>query len=231
MVTALKVAVELQAINGLDEDNVVNNWSIIAATGWDPAADLLEISGPLDNFYDGFSGTLSNSLARGAASIEMKFYDVTAHLDGSPHGSPVATDLGSLTGAAASPTDMPSEVAFVVTLRGDGAAEAAVSAPDGPDGGTALDRPKQRRTGRLYFGPWTIVDLTTLGRPSATLRTGMRNSMATLQTALAANGHSVAVWSRKNASFYELVSVETDDAWDTQRRRGVAPTSRESLAV
>ena len=40
-----------------------------------------------------------------------------------------------------------------------------------------------------------------------------------------------SVWSRTDATLHNVVSVECDDAFDTQRRRGVDPLVRNSLAT
>lgn len=224
--------VTLQASSGLMEDACVNQWVFFHATDQPAPGDTLDLSGPLNTFYNAIGGNLANSLARTAGGILYKFFDITAHLDGSPHGSPIATDTGQLLTAAISPTDLPSEVALCMTLRGLGWDGAPVEAVDGSDAGVEPDRPRQRHSGRLYFGPLNDTVKAAGGqRPSTATLTSIRDAYVTMKNSVAAAGYSPSVWSRKDAVTRRVVAVQTDNAYDIQRRRGVAPTARATTLV
>lgn len=81
-----------------------------------------------------------------------------------------------------------------------------------------------RRRGRIYIGPFNAVGGS---RPDSTLRDmvlDMGEEFAGIGTA--AN----TTWkmkSRLNNAYYTIERIGCDDAWDTQRSRGLAPSLRE----
>src|SRR3954470_4469220 len=87
-----------------------------------------------------------------------------------------------------------------------------------------------RRRGRIYLGP--LTDTATQGnRPNGTLRSKVLDLGAGIaQVGLASN----VTWMMKSQtdnSYHKIEVVSVDDAWDIQRRRGLAPTTRESRDV
>lgn len=82
-----------------------------------------------------------------------------------------------------------------------------------------------RRRGRIYLGPLRQTDVQD-NRPQATLIT---DSLA-LGQALAQIGFASdttwVMYSRTDQQTAKIESIWVDDAWDTQRRRGLAPTAR-----
>ena len=66
--------------------------------------DFSNITTAFSNFFantpspDAFSvgSMMANNLSRVAAASTMQFYDVTTHLSGLPHGSPVSTNTWTL---------------------------------------------------------------------------------------------------------------------------------------
>jgi hypothetical protein len=237
--------VTLIAASGLAEDDVVNTFAFITPGGFDPVADIDDIALPLNSFYNGANASgnsitsqLGPSRSRAAGGMKVDLYDIDGHLDGSPHGSPVATtsfpideivDLGEL-----AERSLPEEVALAISLRANGWEEAAVEQSDGGDAGAALDRPRQRRTGKLYIGPFIVAVVRsglTVARPSTELITDLLDASERLFDQASVNSCIWSVWSRTDATLRSLTDVQVDDAFDTQRRRGVDAAARTTRAL
>lgn len=222
--------------SGFSEDAVVNTFAVSAPGFVGDNTDLGEVTIPLAQFYTRADGLgqkvgswLGHGLSRTAGACQIKLFDITAHLNGSPHGSPFATDFFTLP-APGVDTTLPEEVALAITTRADGWQEAAVELPDGPDAGSEVDRIRQRLSGRIYVGPLTgqafESDAGFKARPKTALRDTLLNSLHRTTAELAANGHALIVWSRKNAGWSPVSHLQVDNAFDTQRRRGPDPTVR-----
>lgn len=231
--------VELAHISGLAEDKCANTFAIETPPAWDPVANIDDIRTPLINFYNSGANSiashLSPGISRAADATVIKVYDLAGHLDGSPHGSPVASGTFTL-GPSGNGNALPEEVAAVLTLRAEGWAEALVETPDGADPGSAVDRPRQRRSGRLFIGPLNLAAITTVAgkaRPTSFLRDTMNERAQNLQLELfaALTPGYLCVWSRQDGVFRRVTHAQVDDAWDTQRRRGVAQTLRTTVAT
>lgn len=235
--------VNLPHISGFAEDTVVNNFAVKTAAGWtgDPFDELGEVTIPLAQIYTAANGLgdkvgshIGTGISRVAGACTIKLYDLTGHLDGSPHGSPMIQDTFTMPGPGTD-TTLPEEVALALTLRASGWAEAAVEVPDGPDAGPEVDRPRARHTGKIYFGPFT-TDSLVLGtgekaRPTLGTRTVILDAVERENDNLLASGHTLCVWSRKFAGLVPITDIQIDDAWDTQRRRGPDPTVRTTRNV
>lgn len=201
-----------------------------------------EISTALAAFYTA-TGTdqvnplsyyLGNKLSRAADACRVRLFNVSSSLDGSAHGPSYFEDTFTL-GAPSASNCLPPEVALVATIYGAGresvSPEVADNAdPSGFDDADSLrDRPMQRRTGRIYLGPFTLnaFDGATAG-PNDDVRQDLAYAFRNLQNALEARStgpYMLSVWSRKNQSIYNAYSVSVDNAFDTQRRRGFKPTA------
>jgi hypothetical protein len=84
----------------------------------------------------------------------------------------------------------------------------------------------------MFIGPLNSSAASNDGhRPFQTYLTDLRNAANVMRDAWNANGITWCVWSRQNAALVPVTHVQTDDAWDTQRRRGLAPTTRVTLQV
>lgn len=235
--------IELPRTSGLVEDQVVNTFTI------GQASSLLQSEA--DAVATAFATFFNNVPTGGLAALRdllspeivrnvnvpVKFYDITGKLNGVANvGSPIRTagfGIGPQAGASAG---LPGEVACVLTLNGQGRADAPVEAPDGADADDLPDRPKQRRTGRIYFGPLAVNTLSVvdgLVRPGSNIRDTLRLAAADLETNIEAAlpGSQWSVWSRKDAALYPIESVSTDNAFDTMRSRGPAATARGVTAV
>lgn len=153
-------------------------------------------------------------------------------------GSPIATDTWAIFSPAAGGISLPSEVACCLSMNAD-LTNVPEEAPDDPDADIAPERPASRRRGRLYIGPLQAQanDGATPARPSAEFQTHLRNFGNKLAnptnpilTAVAAELVVKSASGFAGASF-PVIRVSTDNAWDTQRRRGRRATNRTFLAV
>lgn len=180
--------------------------------------------------------TMSPSRSRAANACTVKTYDITGHLDGSDHGSPTGTSTFTLP-ASTSTIGLPDESALVIRLESEGRAAAQVETADGADPGSLPDRPKQRHTGRVFFGPLngdSELQTTVDGhlRPSAAMTLRARQAMEGLALDLAANASYVlGIWSRVDAVVRDAWYIVTDNAYDTQRRRGPGATILDRLLI
>jgi hypothetical protein len=137
--------------------------------------------------------------------MEMRFYD----MDSAPPRVPLDPPSGTysrITGSGA----LPSEVALCMSFQG-----AVV-------GGTN----RARRRGRIYFGPLDVASSNGDGVPTDALRNTLVGAGARLTVDSQLTN---AVWSVYSPTDDALVHVDNgwvDNAFDTQRRRGEAPTVR-----
>lgn len=230
--------VTIPSVTNIPRDSSVSGFAIhVEAPGFDPVANVGEISMPLAAFYNGVQANggrvaqwLSGSASRTAQACDIKLYDITGKLGGQAHGSPVSEDSFTL-GASAQLDPLPDEVSFVTTLHAFGAGAQPVEAADGSDAGSLVDRPRQRYTGRMYL-PFLsrscIAANVAPARPTPDLGGTLRQAYQKLSDDLNNGGilATLCVWSRKDSVMRGVEFVSTDDAFDTQRRRGVRPTAR-----
>lgn len=91
--------------------------------------------------------------------------------------------------------------------------------------------PGPRNRGRIYLGPLTSQALETPAGAAPRVQTSLRTKIVDRATDMATNPSlecTWVLWSRANAATYQIVGGWVDDAFDTQRRRGAAPSSRTS---
>jgi len=238
------MAAELQLATNIAADRIVNTFCVVGDTG-----ELLEnaqaVADAITDHYSDAPATpgistineyLSDDLVRGSAVNAIKMYDIDDHLDGSPHGSPIWENTWILPTIGMGGTSLPHEVAVKCRLEAFGRAAAPVETPDGPDAGTAVDRPQQRLTGGVYYGPLQSVAVTQadgFARPAPTFRMVVVNAIKDINADLDAlpTIAYLGVWSRKNANVHKVEFAKVDDAFDTQRRRGIKPSTATSLDV
>ncbi len=89
-----------------------------------------------------------------------------------------------------------------------------------------VDASTPRRRGRIYVGP-----ISGNNTNSADVFAGLRNDILTFGQALASAGSAGnATWklySRADNGYFKIESIWVDNAWDTQRRRGLKATVRQ----
>lgn len=251
------VEMVLPSATGIPKDDVVNDWVWEMPDAWDPVANHGDITLPTFAIYNttptsqphAIGWYISGQISR-STNMQAKVYEITGHLDGSPHGSPVAIDTGTLVAEGSGAYDMPSEVAAVLTLRGLGFDTALVEGPTAtlptdaraqrlgaPATHTGKTRPRQRHSGRIYFGPLNtnVIDVVTFGghRPRISSEFRAVCTQAVKDNYLSASGGAgrLKVWSRRLVDVRSVVQVEMDDAFDVQRRRGISASARTVLAV
>lgn len=178
------------------------------------------------------SAYVGRSGDRSANVCSWAVYDIASHLDGSPHGSPIAG--GSFTlGASAGVGPVPDGAAAAVSWRADYGADVEFAGPRGEGlGGT---RPRARDRNRCYFGP---LDALSLGVDPGTGRTKFvppfTNDIVLAVQAFAgplgAPGWVLRAWSRKNKSTKPVTLIWFDDRPDYQRRRSDQSTQRVTVA-
>ena len=217
----------------MGEDNAVNTFAI--NQGGAGLTDLGFADAIID-FYNtvhategrSVAGFLSDHVSRVPLAATVKLYEINGAL---PMGSPRFVKPWTVGVKNNSTwTSMPSEVAFAVTLEAAGRSEAAVESAGGSI------RPKQRFTGRFFLGPLVAQSVEIVGgiaRPLGQMATIVRDHVVLLDEAIraASSVADLAVWSRKDGVVRSLEAVSTDNAFDTQRRRGHAASQRTRLAM
>lgn len=153
-------------------------------------------------------------------------------------GSPLAVNNWLAFSGTPSAKAFPAEVAVCLSFNGD-LTDIPEELPDDADPDARPERPASRRRGRIFVGPLTdqAGGSTEPVRPVAFMKNdllGLGVFLANPTNAtLTSIGTTWGVWSKEqeNAPFTPIVQVSVDDAFDTQRRRGVAKTSRVIQAV
>lgn len=232
---SLLAVATLPSVTGLPQDTVTNAFAIKSPAS-PTSSQQTAVATAVSAFYNAVGPTvgeavgyrMSKSISRAANACLVKVYDLDGHLDGSPHGSPLSTYSFTLTAAGAA-VGLPSEVACVLRLEAVGRSSAPTESADGSDAGVTPDRPKQRRTGRVYIGPLTadaISVVSNVPRINTSFRDSLLDSGERLADAIGAigTGWTLGVWSRSDATIRDVDYVAVDDAFDTQRRRGEKPT-------
>lgn len=217
--------VVLPSASGLPENNVVNTFAFLTPSVGIVTSEVTAVATDLAAFYttnpggQAIGAYIGEHISR-SLSARIKFYDLTGHLDGTPHGSPFMETTFVLPASAVG-SELPAEVAICISFQAAYGADAEF----GP--GT---RPRSRDRGRVFIGPLTGAVLffdATQGdvRVISTARVDFKNAAKALRDSTTS---AWAVWSRKNAVLEPVVSVWVDDAIDIQRRRGVKPSTRTS---
>jgi hypothetical protein len=208
--------VRIARTSGLPEDVCINTFHFqtpqpVAVS----AAEALSIVTGLEDFYQGLSGTAATTLMAWFSGVvatgpahEIRVYDMNQPMP----RIPVATATLSLTPGS---TFLPSEVACCLSYRTN----------------PVVGIPRARTRGRIYFGPLasTTSDATnTAGdvRPKALFTQTLRDAGARLKAPLPGTGIEWAVYSKTGLALRPVDVVSVDNAYDTQRRRGAASTSR-----
>lgn len=88
-----------------------------------------------------------------------------------------------------------------------------------------------RKRGRIYIGPLR-ASINDVGRPSSSARTALANACDAFGTEIAANTDGYwGVYSTVNGTVSEIADGWVDDTFDTQRRRGLAPSARTTWSL
>jgi len=224
-IPSLYVAAELPTINGdpLDASHNTFAFQVDAVDSTSIADAMLTVK----DFYTHsisshtISQQLGGQLSRAANAAVLRCYDISAHLDGSPHGSPVGISTFTLDAAVETDPSLPEGVALAGTFHSAYGTDVEFGV------GT---RPRARDRGRIYLGPlssdWVDFDTTTHRvKVAASMRTIYAAHLDYMRT----NPHGTCVWgvwSRANASLNAVAGGWIDDRFDYQRRREDQSTVR-----
>jgi hypothetical protein len=214
------------------------------------AAAAIDGAGLVQHFYNSanphhpLAWYLSSVLSRAAFACTIEYYDITGHLDGSPHGSPVLTVNWTLGAGDPGAFNLPAHDAAVITTYGSGRAAAPVEgavaaiptdhraqAEGAPATHSGRIRPKQRLTGRVYVGPLRENVLGYVLEETVLLDTFV-SDMAAAAHRLGQESNAAgavrpwSVWSRAGASVAAITGGNIDNRVDVQRRREIAATAR-----
>jgi len=205
----LRAQVILHTDNATPEDYVTNSWCV-TTTGTPTTPGLNDFTVAFKDFYDDLASFLGATIAQNGH--EVKYYDLNQLV---PPNYPILEDTFNLTSNPGI-DGMPSEVALCLSFQGE----------------KVPGFPQARRRGRIYFGP-IVATATAGGRPTSGLVTALSNAGDALATALPGNTMpaNLAVWSVADGAAVPVTDGWVDNAFDTQRRRGVDRTSRTTWAV
>lgn len=232
MTTAALAVVSFANRNGIAKDAVVNDiaFTIPGIADVNTFGVLAEAS--VEDFYNGANTThtlayyMAYSLDRTAGMATTKWYDLTGHLNGTPHGSPGRVDTWTLGAVGGGLGLAPAECAACLSFH---------SAYGGDLEESGATRPKQRDRGRIYLplNNGAMGDVAGFGNPEllAAFRTDCTVAMKRFHDAVAglAGAPNWAVWSRAKATVQAVIAGSVDNAPDTQRRRGFKATAKTSL--
>lgn len=204
----IRVQAILPVVSEKHEDDAMNVWHFQTTGNWDEGARA-EINGDLVDFYDTLRPFYSNKLKN---EVRLRHFDLS---EPSPR-QPVSDETFPLTQIPGSGTSLPSEVATCLSFR------AAVTS----------GVPAARRRGRLYLGPLNINANNVDGRPGVGWRDTIIAAATTfgnLHTGVVLEGQDWCVYSPTDGVARVVQFAYVDDAFDTQRRRGVDPVARTTV--
>lgn len=211
--------------SGLAEDQIVNNLFFNVPDGT-LQAGLDEVIADVRGFYNTFAAPDTRPLSSllgpsiDPATSRIKLYDMA----GPPPHFPIR-DVPLNNGAPSGFAELPAEVSVVLSFQ---AAKQA-----------GFDQ--KNRRGRIYFGTVStesVISTVAGSRPNDLTRNLLARQAARLRAFNTALKEWVVVSQydgtdaagkpiKRPAPTFALVTDGwVDDAWDTQRRRGIAPTSR-----
>jgi hypothetical protein len=197
-----------KGLSGLPKDQYVNTWHFYQG---DPDGhDFDNVRDMLKDFYSvapAGSPLRTHMPAAGLqTTVSVKAYDMD---DEKPRAPAYESSWGPETWGAG--TVLPQEVAYCFSFQA----------------GRESGEIQSRRRNRVYLGPFRSTVTDTNGRPSSAFMTDVLNAGKRLHDAAAAAVYwSWKVYSPTNNEIYDVDHLWVDDAWDTQRRRGMQPTAR-----
>lgn len=237
MAFAVKAVVQLRALTGLAEDAVDNSFYFLYDGANDPpsGAELTALTTRLVNFYnatnapstDDLASQIGEQMTRASNGCAIYYYQSATISVPANWGTPIDVRSWTLSNAVAGNT-LPSEVALVASYHAD-----LTDVPEtqtNPSPPPAVIRPASRLRGRLFIGPLMAgsgtEDATTHEfRPSSAYQLVLSRAMQALEAA----NDSTWNWAQASQTTGELTLVVggyVDNSYDTQRRRGLAPTAR-----
>ena len=229
----IKVQTVLERTSALPEDRVVMDMYFGTGPADQSLVTVALIEAALLDFWQGsrttalsLSGYLATDVSRGVLSAHRRYYGKEP--GEADFGSPLIVN-GWTPGAPPSATGLPDEACVCLSYHGD---LTDISEEDG------ATRPASRRRGRIYFGPLYAGAVSTgAGLPTRPLGALVSDLLDAADDLLAAS-EAAATWSWVCAhasgtagwSVVPVVGGWVDNAWDTQRRRGMSATTRQTFS-
>lgn len=196
-----RAQVVLRTTDNVSENFITNSFAFETTGG--TLLDTAAMTTAIKDLYDDLVSYYSVSVAQNGHLI--KYYV----LPGTPPNYPFEEDTFNLAAPPAG-SGLPAEVSLVISFQGERQA----------------GFPQARRRGRLYFGPFDTSGMDDQ-RPLATMVSNFATAAATFKSnVMAEPGHFWAVWSSLDQQTVIVDNGWVDNAWDTQRRRGLKATSR-----
>lgn len=202
-----KAVATIKMTTGIPEDDAENVWHFQGLVDEDTYSDI-EIA--LVNFYDTMRLEFSGKVAQTG-------HDITIYnMADTPPRAPVFQNTFALT-SAPSGGPQASEVALCLSFQG-----VRISG-----------EPQRNRRGRIYFGPLDTTVVDSDGRPASAFVTKLAGAGEGIidDLATAAHGTLWVVYSTVTGDLVPVTNGWVDNAFDIQRRRGLAPTSRTTFEV
>lgn len=231
-----KATVNLASGSGLPVDDAQNTFYFESSSAVTTTADDADtMTTLLTAFYnavptggtDPIAEFIGTHISRAANACSFLYYFDPGPTPPALWGSP--DEIRSWTiGANAGGSMLPAEVAFALSFHGD-LTDIPETAPN-PTPPPATIRPAARRKGRVFLGPFNsnaLFNVVAQGDsvPAVELRDAARLSAIDLM----ADAATIGAWvvnSGADDTFYPVAGGWVDTAWDTQRRRGTAPSAR-----
>lgn len=202
----VRAQVSIPAASTVAEDTVTNTFHF-TTTGWDETIRG-SIAGGLQALYESWDTYKSSLMAWPSARV--KFYDLSE-----PEPRVPIDDISLSLSTHPTGTPLPSEVAVCMSFRAEYVSGSS----------------QARRRGRVFFGPLNQVSGDSTGRVAAAALTLFQGGAQTfLDLSDSAADWAWVVWSPTAATAYPVVGGWFDNAYDTQRGRGVRATSHLTYA-
>nr|CRY97305.1 hypothetical protein [uncultured prokaryote] len=188
-------------------DAMINTYAFRSTGG---IADFTALTGVIEDAYQFASTLFANTvIANGAGQGSMKFY---ALADAKPR-EPVAETVWQPMGTSG--LALPAEVAICSSM--------AATAGSGV--------PAARRRGRVFLGGLaSSTSETVAGSGEVRVTSAAQQKAAELVQQIAqqaaGEGFDLCVWSRADNGLFTVVRGWANDEFDTQRRRGIKPSTR-----
>lgn len=239
---AVTISVHLTDVNGIPADDAINTFVFVNSSSLaGPLSVATNVFPLLEGFYNGgatgpdqVGHYLAGNIDRTPAKMHMiayKLADTGSVVPALPLGGPIATHTWTLEPTPGSAVDLPRECAAVLSLQTP-AAGIPEDTPGGVPGPRGDTHPAARRRGRIYLGPLNASCMGT-GTNGPGLTPAFRNAVGmrygdllTGVDTLPGLTHFWGIWSRKNGAIYPITTAWMDDAFDTQRRRGIGASAR-----
>lgn len=205
----VQVQTSIQLVTGLPRDRAINTWAFRHLGGGAPDHESLGIA--LHTAFQGMSSVLAGQAIAAGNNFRVAMYRILDPLPRTPvhEATYPLTSLGS-------GQSLPWEMAICASFS---AAQVSGSPP-------------ARRRGRVFIGPIaSSVNVSAPATPSGAARTTINEELEWLAGAVGASGWDWCVYSRRDQQVHPVVRGWSDNAWDVQRRRGNAPTDRETWSV